>query len=398
MLTKWADYLVANGLDPENQLCSADMFGHLPHCANLALKAIIGIGGYAQLCEMTGRPEEAKKYLAIARDYAAKWQEMAQDDGRTRLAYHLPGTWGMKHNLIWDRVLGLDLFPESVGDAEIAWYLKVQNKYGLPVDNRTDTSLIDWAMWSIAPARKPEDFAGPGRTPVPLRERNAHARAAVGLVRDDRRHARRVFRRARSWAASSSGCWPSRRRGQVSPRRLRRNGRLGAFPEFQPRQLQTDRADRAAAAGHVALHAREAGGRLDQAGLRRLGVETGSGGIRHARARPAPSCGHAWQTQDIWLRREFTLPDVPLKNPVLFMHYDESPEVYLNGVLAAQLDGYVTEYGEVTIEPAALRDAQTGPQRAGGPLPPDLRRAVHRRRPGRRVKPLSNCRTQSYST
>ena len=49
---------------------------------------------------------------------------MAQDDGRTRLAYHLPNTWGMKHNLIWDRVLGLDLFPASLGDAEIAWYLE----------------------------------------------------------------------------------------------------------------------------------------------------------------------------------------------------------------------------------------------------------------------------------
>ncbi len=33
VLTKWADYLVASGLDPDNQLCSADMFGHLPHCA-----------------------------------------------------------------------------------------------------------------------------------------------------------------------------------------------------------------------------------------------------------------------------------------------------------------------------------------------------------------------------
>ena len=158
LLTRWADYLVANGLDPENQLCSADMFGHLPHCANLALKAIIGIGGYAQLCERAGKPDDAKKYMAIARRYAAKWQELAKDDGRTRLAYHLPGTWGMKHNLIWDRVLGMNLFPDAVGDAEVAWYLKVQKKYGLPVDNRTPTSLIDWAVWSIAPARDTNDF------------------------------------------------------------------------------------------------------------------------------------------------------------------------------------------------------------------------------------------------
>ncbi len=158
LVTRWADYLVANGLDPENQLCSADMFGHLPHCANLALKAIIGIGGYAQLCERVGKPDDARRYMAIARRYAAKWQELAKDDGRTRLAYHLPGSWGMKHNLIWDRVLGLNLFPDTVGDAEVAWYLKVQKKYGLPVDGRTPTSLIDWAVWSIAPARDRKDF------------------------------------------------------------------------------------------------------------------------------------------------------------------------------------------------------------------------------------------------
>ena len=185
MLTKWADYLVKEGLDPTNQLCSADMFGHLPRNANLALKAIIGIGGFAQLCELAGRAGDAQKYAAIARDYAAKWQELAKDDGHTRLAYDQSGTWSMKHNLIWDRILsGRDefrrvpdlvkksrdgvesvptshykqLFPTSVGDAEIAWYLKVQKKYGLPVDNRTETSLIDWALWSIALARSDADF------------------------------------------------------------------------------------------------------------------------------------------------------------------------------------------------------------------------------------------------
>ena len=158
MLGKWTDYLVREGLDPQNQLCSADMFGHLPRAANLGLKAVIAIGGYAQLCEMAGDRERAAKYHAIARDYAAKWQVLAKDDGHTRLAYHLSGSWCMKHNLIWDRILGTGLFPPEVAAAEIAHYRKVQGKYGLPVDNRTDTSLLDWALWSIAPATDPQDF------------------------------------------------------------------------------------------------------------------------------------------------------------------------------------------------------------------------------------------------
>ncbi|GHU62268.1 hypothetical protein FACS1894123_02910 [Bacteroidia bacterium] len=31
------------------------MFGHLAHVTNLSLKAILGIGSYAQLCEKTGK-------------------------------------------------------------------------------------------------------------------------------------------------------------------------------------------------------------------------------------------------------------------------------------------------------------------------------------------------------
>ena len=158
LLTRWADYLVANGLDPANQLCTADMFGHLAHNADLSLKAIVALGGYAQMAGMIGQREVAEKYQAIARDYAARWLEMAKDDGRTRLAFDRPGTWGMKHNVIWDRVLGLNLFPASFLDQEVAWYLQVQNAYGLPCDNRTTQSLLDWAVWSFAAARDPADF------------------------------------------------------------------------------------------------------------------------------------------------------------------------------------------------------------------------------------------------
>lgn len=189
------------------------MFGHLPRNANLALKAIIGIGGFAQLCEKAGNPEDANRYMDIAREYAAKWQELAKDDGHTRLAYDQAGSWSMKHNLIWDNVLGLNLIPAAVADAEIAWYLKVQKKYGLPVDHRTDTCLIDWALWSIAPARNAGDF----QVLLDPIWRYANApppracRCATGSSPPTR--SKRLSKPARWWEASSSRCSPIRRSG-----------------------------------------------------------------------------------------------------------------------------------------------------------------------------------------
>jgi hypothetical protein len=45
---------------------------------------------------------------------------------------------------------------------------------------------------------------------------------------------------------------------------------------------------------------------------------------------------------------------------VVLMHYDEDTEVYLNGVLAAQLAGYNAAYEEYEISPAARAALKSG--------------------------------------
>src|SRR5204863_1915268 len=92
-IKKWAQYLKEKGLDPENQLSTDDFAGHLAHNANLSIKAILALGAYAQLADMTGHKPEAAQYRATAQQFARKWEELAAEGDHYRLAFDKPGTW-----------------------------------------------------------------------------------------------------------------------------------------------------------------------------------------------------------------------------------------------------------------------------------------------------------------
>ncbi len=157
-LTQWAKYLENYGLDPEEQLCTDDFMGHLAHNANLSVKAILALAAYGDLCKMRRDTVNARKYAQLAKVDAAHWVKVAADGDHSRLAFDKPNTWSQKYNLVWDRILGLDVFPLSVAQMEVAHYKNVMQKYGVPLDSRTHLTKTDWSFWSATLADNQADF------------------------------------------------------------------------------------------------------------------------------------------------------------------------------------------------------------------------------------------------
>ena len=151
-VTEWVEYLERFGFDPGNQLCTDDFAGHLAHNANLSIKSIIAFAAYARLAERLGKSESAAKYRKIAEESVPKWMAAAEGGaaGGYRLAFDQPGSWSMKYNLVWDRVLGFGLFPAEVAKRELSAYRALALPFGLPLDSRKTWTKTDWEFWCAA--------------------------------------------------------------------------------------------------------------------------------------------------------------------------------------------------------------------------------------------------------
>ena len=97
----------------------------------------------------------------------------------------------------------------------------------------------------------------------------------------------------------------------------------------------------------------------EKPGFDASGWKEGTGGFG-TEGTPNSRIGTVWNTQEIWLRRDFRLDSVPTGLLALDIHHDEDAVVYLNGVKVADLPGYSTGYELLPLDGKALETLKPG--------------------------------------
>lgn len=350
-LTKWAEYLKEKGFDPDNQLCTDDFAGHLAHNVNLSAKAICALGAYAKLCEMKGDAVQAKEYRKVAEEFAARWVKEAADGDHFRLTFDKPGTWSQKYNLVWDRVLGLELFPKEVFEKEMKHYRSVQNRYGLPLDSRQEYTKLDWILWTACLTGDDNDFGALTAPVVKFLSETPNREPMTDWYRTD--NARKVGFTARPVVGGvfmrlicDRGMW-----SKWADRDQTKADGYAALPIPPVIHEVVPTSDTKASRWRYTL--KEPKGDWESATYDDSSWRLGVSGFGMEGTPNAP-IGSKWASNNIWLRRNFNLENRKEGELKLLMHHDEDAKVYINGVLAVSVTGYTTNFNLIDMRPEAV--------------------------------------------
>jgi hypothetical protein len=250
-------------------------------------------------------------------------------------------------------VLGLNIFPPTVAQLEVAHYKKAMQHYGVPLDSRTHLTKTDWSFWSASLAESQADFEA---LLSPIYDYLNHTTARSPFVDSydtdkigsDGMHARPVIGGVFIKMLTDRVTWK-----KWATRDKTKTGDWAPLPELPRLKLTTVIPTAQTAPGQWRYTAQRPPDNWTapdfddhtwRQGTASFGTEGTPGAIVHT----------IWNTDDIWLRRDMTLPEQQYRNLQFYTHHDEDVEIYVNGVLASTESAFTTGYVPLEIRPEAL--------------------------------------------
>ena len=233
------------------------------------------------------------------------------------------------------------------------YYLKMQNTYGLPLDNRETYSKLDWIMWTATLTGERKDFdallapvfkflnEGSDRSPMTDwyqtksgKKVGFTARPVVGgvfarVLYDKtlwKKYASMDMTKGKNWAPMPDYVKPITK--ALAPTGDDSDSAQWSYTFDKPSD-NWSKAD------------------FDDAAWRRGPAGFGTRGTPNTKVRTV------WNTQDIWLRRTITLPDPLPAHLAVISHHDEDLEVFVNGVLVGTASGFNDEFEKLAPTPNA---------------------------------------------
>lgn len=144
LLSQYAEYIDALGIKLPEELSKEGALD-----VNLAMKCVIALGAYGKMLE-TLKPGDGVAYLKTAADLANKLERISGNGEHTAKTIDDRNSWSLKYNLIWDRILGLNLFSHGLYEKEIALYRKNLHKFGVPADSYGSAARVSASMFAAA--------------------------------------------------------------------------------------------------------------------------------------------------------------------------------------------------------------------------------------------------------
>ncbi|KAJ6567991.1 hypothetical protein DFH09DRAFT_1155589 [Mycena vulgaris] len=160
LLKHWAEYLVTNALIPAQQTPAdardTTLGQNHGNITNLAIKGIIAIQAMAEMSQIMGETADAQRYETTAKSFVQSWVNLTSTGGSLRWTYGADSSFGLMYNLLFDKLLKLNLVPPAIyaqASSSISNQAIKEQPFGFPLSSDSSSNTrSDWTLFSAAAA------------------------------------------------------------------------------------------------------------------------------------------------------------------------------------------------------------------------------------------------------